>query len=75
MANPDTTRKLLDDLTASYRDGANNIGAQPDLTTWLARKLAQDRQALTSTATLYDGDDVEDELRTYVNALADNTTP
>mgnify|MGYP001617186370 FL=1 len=73
MATADTTRKLLDDLTASYN---GLIGAQPDLTTWLARKLAQSRATeATTTAVLYDGDDILDEVRTYVNALADNTTP
>ena len=73
MATADTTRKLLDDLTASYN---GTIGAKPDLTTWLSRKLAQQRATeATTTVVLYDGDDILDEVRTYVNELADLTTP
>ena len=73
MARSDTTRKLLDDLTASYN---GTIGAKPDLTTWLSRKLGQRRAPdATTTVPLYDGDDIDDELRTYLNLLADTTTP
>ena len=73
MATADTTRKILDDLTASYN---GLIGAQPDLTTWLARKLAQSRATeATTTAVLYDGDDIQEEVRNYIRDLGDNTTP
>jgi hypothetical protein len=72
MARPDITRKMLNDLHASYN---GTIGAQPDLTTWMARKLAQSRSLSTTTVVLYDGDDLVDEVRTYLNALADTTTP
>lgn len=73
MPRPDFTRKLLDDLTASYN---GTIGAQPDLTTWLSRKLGQRRASdATTTVVLYDGDDVQEEVRNYIRDLADNTTP
>jgi hypothetical protein len=74
MAKPDITRRLLNDLHASY-NGA--VGAKPDLTTWLSRKLGVTRAAeATTTAPLLDGDgDVDDELRTYLNGLGDTTTP
>jgi len=69
----DITKKVLNALATAYRDGANNIGAQPDLTTWMARKLAQDRQLLTSSpeVPLYDGSDLTPDLRTYLNGVAD----
>jgi len=67
---PDITGKILNDL--NLYANATAVGAQPDLTTWLARKLGQDRILdATSEATLYDGDDVQDELRTYLNDVAD----
>ncbi len=73
MATADFTRKLLDDLTASY-NGA--IGAQPDVTTWFSRKLAQTRATeATTTVVLYDGDDLLEEARNYIRDLADTTTP
>lgn len=67
----DITKKLLQDLD-TMTSGATRVGASTDLTTYLARKLAQQRQlGATSEAALYDGDDVTDELRTYLNGLAD----
>jgi len=67
---PDITGKILNDLD-QYANGTA-VGAQPDLTTWLARKLGQDRVlGATSEATLYDGDDIVDDLRTYLNGVAD----
>ena len=75
MANPDITRKLLNDMTISYT-GATPVGATPDLTTWLSRRTGQKRALeATTTAPLYDGDDIVDEVRTYLNALPDTTTP
>ena len=63
----DVNQKLYNDLATK-----ENIGATPDLTTRLARRLAQDRQlGATTTVPLYDGDDVLDELRTDLNGLAD----
>ena len=67
----DITKKILNDLDA-YGGGATPVGAQPDLTTWLARKLAQDRQiGATSEAAVYDGTDLTPDLRTYLNDVAD----
>ena len=64
----DITKRILNDLD-TYGN-ATKVGASPDLTTWLARKLAVSLQAgATSEPALYDGDDVQDELRTYLNNL------
>ena len=69
----DITKKLLNDLADAYQDGANNIGAQADLTTWMARKVAQDRQLSTSNpeVVVYDGSDITPDVRTYLNGVAD----
>ena len=68
----DITKKVLNDLDLYAPTNGTPVGAQPDLTTWMARKLAQDRQiGATSEPVLYDGDDVQDELRTYLNEVAD----
>ena len=64
----DITKYILSDLNLYV--GATAVGEKPDLTTWMARKLAVERQiGATSEAALYDGDDAQDELRTYLNAL------
>ena len=65
----DITKYILSDLNLYV--GATPVGAKAqDLTTWMARKLAVQRQiGATSEAALYDSDDVQDELRTYLNAL------
>ena len=69
-AMSDITKKLLNDLDTF--GGASPVGAAPDLTTWLARKMAVEVQpGATSEVPLYDGDDVLDELRTYLNTVAD----
>ena len=66
----DITKKILNDLDGY--GGATPVGAQPDLTTWMARKLAQERQlGATSEAALYDGDDIQEELRNYLRDVAD----
>lgn len=59
----DITKNLRSDLMTVYNWGPR------DMNTLLARKMSQERQQLTSTAVLYDGDDILDEVRTYLNQL------
>ena len=63
----DANAKLVQALAIIYP----NVGNTTDLTTRLARKLAQDRQLSTSDATLWDGKDETPKLRTYINSLPD----
>ena len=64
----DITKNIMNDLNLYV--GATAVGAQPDLTTWLARKIAQDRQVgATSEPALYAGNDILDDLRTWLNGL------
>lgn len=71
----DISKKVLNDLRLIYP----SVGANPDLTTLFARKLAQDRQLSTSAAgaasptdgTLYAGNDIENEAAAYFKNVSD----
>ena len=64
----DITKNIMNDLNLYV--GATAVGAQVDLTTWLARKIAQDRQVgATSEPALYAGNDILDDVRTWLNGL------
>lgn len=67
MATPDVNQKLLNKLRQLYAEPAKGY----DLTTLMARKSAQDKQASTSDPTLWDGKDITDDVRTFLNGLAD----
>ena len=67
----DLTKKLLQDLD-TMTSGASRVGASTDLTTYLARKLGQQRQVgATSEAVIADGTDLTPDLRTYLNQVPD----
>lgn len=59
----DITESLRAALTDTYNWGPT------DMTTLLARKIGQQRQQSTSDAVLYDGDDIQDEVRNFLNGL------
>ena len=64
----DITKNIMNDLDLYV--GATAVGAKVDLTTWLARKIAQDRQVgATSEPALYAGNDILDDVRTWLNGL------
>ena len=64
----DITKYILSDLNLYV--GATAVGAKPDLTTWMARKIAMQRQiGATSEAAVYDGTDLTPDVRTYLNNL------
>jgi hypothetical protein len=70
----DITKKLRNSLATAYRDGANNIGAEPDMTTWMARKLAQQRATEATSnpeVPLYDGGDLTHDARNYLRDVPD----
>ena len=68
----DITKKLLTDLDLMAPTNGTPVGAKPDMTTWMARKLAQDRQiGATSEAPLYDGTDIQEEVQIYLRDLPD----
>ena len=70
----DITKYILSDLDLYV--GATPVGAAVpntlphDLTTWMARKIAMERQiGATSEAALYDGTDLTPDVRNYLNNL------
>tara|TARA_Y100000310_G_scaffold279577_1_gene298780 strand:+ start:63 stop:278 length:216 start_codon:yes stop_codon:yes gene_type:complete len=68
----DLTTKILIDLDKYAPANDTPVGAAPDLTTWLARKIGQSRVlGTTSESTLYDGTDICEEVRNYLNGLSD----
>ena len=68
----DITKKIRNDLNLMSPSDGTPVGAQFDMTTHLARKLAQDRQiGATSEAALYDGGDLTHDLRNYLRDVPD----
>ena len=65
----DITKYILSDLNLYV--GATPVGAKAqDLTTWMARKIAMERQiGATSEVAVYDGTDLTPDVRTYLNNL------
>ena len=67
----DITKKLLQDLD-TMTSGATRVGASMDLTTYMARKIAQQRQlGATTEVPIYDATDLTPDLRTYLNQVPD----
>ena len=66
----DITKNIMNDLDLYRPADGTPVEAQVDLTTWLARKIAQDRQVgATSEPALYAGNDILDDVRTWLNGL------
>lgn len=61
----DLSKKLIADLVTIYNWGPE------DICTLFARKVGQDRQLSVSDPVLYDGDDIQEEVRNYLRDLAD----
>lgn len=59
------------DITKNLRKALTDIytGGPTDMTTLWARRVAQDRQQSTTDASLYDGDDIQEEARNYLRDL------